>query len=127
MKRKETDSDQKTGSLPNKKSFLVSPKIPEYSFKKPYTSKAINVPKSVEPQVNLNIPTYSSISVPCSLKPAKKYCDITGYEASYTEPQTGLRYCDADIYHFIRTYLTDKQIGNHKANQYLQIRGTSKI
>ncbi|KAG8897098.1 chromatin-remodeling complex subunit ies6 [Tulasnella sp. 403] len=46
---------------------------------------------------------YSSIEAPPSLIPPKRYCDITGLEASYTDPQTGLRYHDRNIFAHIRT------------------------
>lgn len=35
--------------------------------------------------------------------PQKKYCDITGLDAKYTDPKTGLRYHNAEIYQFIST------------------------
>jgi INO80 complex subunit C len=35
--------------------------------------------------------------------PQKKYCDITGLDASYTDPKTSLRYHNVEIYQFIRT------------------------
>lgn len=34
---------------------------------------------------------------PPSLKPAKRYCDVTGLEAPYTDPKSRLRYHNADI------------------------------
>ncbi|KAI8380692.1 YL1 nuclear protein C-terminal domain-containing protein [Blakeslea trispora] len=51
----------------------------------------------------LNIPTYENIECAPSVQPQKKYCDITGLEAKYTDPKTGLRYHNAEIYQFIRT------------------------
>eukprot|EP00123_Amoebidium_parasiticum_P002783 comp14069_c0_seq1/m.9932 comp14069_c0_seq1/g.9932 ORF comp14069_c0_seq1/g.9932 comp14069_c0_seq1/m.9932 type:complete len:146 (-) comp14069_c0_seq1:71-508(-) len=39
-----------------------------------------------------NMPTYSSIEAPPSLKPAHKYCDLTGLPANYTDPRTKMRY-----------------------------------
>lgn len=44
-----------------------------------------------------------NIECPPSIRPQKKYCDITGLEARYTDPKTGLRYHSAEIYQFIRT------------------------
>lgn len=49
-------------SLIFQKKAFVSSKVSEYSFKKPYTSKAINVPKCLEPQVDLNVPTCMLLS-----------------------------------------------------------------
>lgn len=54
-------------------------------------------------QLALDIPTYENIECPPSILPQKKYCDITGLEAKYTDPKTGLRYHSAEIYQFIRT------------------------
>lgn len=38
-----------------------------------------------------------------SVLPQKKYCDITGLDAKYTDPKTSLRYHNAEIYQFIST------------------------
>ncbi|KAI8360846.1 YL1 nuclear protein C-terminal domain-containing protein [Choanephora cucurbitarum] len=50
-----------------------------------------------------DVPTYENIECAPSVQPQKKYCDITGLEAKYTDPKTGLRYHNAEIYQFIRT------------------------
>ncbi|XP_063421430.1 INO80 complex subunit C-like [Mytilus trossulus] len=42
--------------------------------------------------------TYNSIDAPPSFKPAKKYSDLSGLAASYTDPQTKLRYATAEEY-----------------------------
>jgi INO80 complex subunit C len=39
----------------------------------------------------IDVPTYTAIEAPPSLLPAKKYCDLTGLEAKYTDPKT--RFC----------------------------------
>ncbi|CAO1630230.1 unnamed protein product [Parajaminaea phylloscopi] len=52
----------------------------------------------------LNLPTYLSVEAPPSLRPAKKYCDVTGLLAPYTDPKTGLRYHSAEIYEVIKTF-----------------------
>ena len=36
--------------------------------------------------------TYSSLEAPPSFTPAKKYSDLSGLEAAYTDPQTKLHY-----------------------------------
>ncbi|BFZ01771.1 hypothetical protein BsWGS_04810 [Bradybaena similaris] len=46
--------------------------------------------------------TYGSIDAPPSFKPAKKYSDISGLEARYTDPQTKMRYANADEYRRVR-------------------------
>ncbi|KAI8329322.1 YL1 nuclear protein C-terminal domain-containing protein [Chlamydoabsidia padenii] len=54
-------------------------------------------------ELSLDIPTYSNIECPPSIRPQKKYCDITGLSANYTDPKSGLRYHNTEIYQFIRT------------------------
>ena len=41
-------------------------------------------------------------AAPPSLLPAKKYCDITGLHASYTDPKTKLRYKGLEVWHVVR-------------------------
>ncbi|GFO34284.1 LOW QUALITY PROTEIN: ino80 complex subunit c [Plakobranchus ocellatus] len=43
-----------------------------------------------------------SIDAPPSFKPAKKYSDISGLEARYTDPQTKMRFANADEYGRVR-------------------------
>ncbi|CAO1625771.1 unnamed protein product [Jaminaea pallidilutea] len=52
----------------------------------------------------MNLPTYLSVEAPPSLRPAKKYCDVTGLLAPYTDPKTSLRYHSAEIYEVIKTF-----------------------
>ncbi|XP_057293840.1 INO80 complex subunit C-like [Hydractinia symbiolongicarpus] len=47
-------------------------------------------------------PTYLRIDSPPPLKPAKKYSDITGQLAKYTDPETGLYYASAEEYKQIK-------------------------
>ncbi|GAQ87603.1 hypothetical protein KFL_003640050 [Klebsormidium nitens] len=47
-------------------------------------------------------PTYANIEAPPSMYPAKKYCDMTGFEAKYTDPRTKMRYADAEAFKFVR-------------------------
>ncbi|CAM6117790.1 unnamed protein product [Calypogeia fissa] len=54
-------------------------------------------------------PTYISIESPPSMYPAKKYCDITGFEAPYTDPRTKLRYANPEVFRRIRS-LPDEYI-----------------
>ncbi|KAK3822591.1 MAG: ino eighty subunit 6, partial [Benniella sp.] len=37
-----------------------------------------------------------------SMTPQKKYCDITGLEAKYTDPKTRLRYHSTEVYQLIK-------------------------
>jgi len=41
-------------------------------------------------------------TAPPSLLPSKKYCDITGLPASYTDPRTKLRYKGLEVWHVVR-------------------------
>jgi len=70
-----------------------------------------------------DVPTYQNIVAPPSNYPTKKYCDITGLEAPYTDPETKLRYCSAYIYKCIRSF-NDEVIQQHlsirKANNIIK-------
>ncbi|KAF8996017.1 hypothetical protein BDQ17DRAFT_1364945 [Cyathus striatus] len=68
-----------------------------------------------------DMPTYSSIEVPPSVLPQKRYCDITGLEAPYTDPATGLRYHDKSVYELI------KGLSVSTAKEYLSARGVNSI
>lgn len=63
----------------------------------------------------------SSLNAPPSLKPAKKYSDISGLEAPYTDPQTKLHYRNAEEFRIIRTLPSDIIQG------YLALRGATNI
>ena len=43
-----------------------------------------------------------NIEAPPSVYPPKKYCDITGQLAKYTDPQTKLHYVDAAAFAALR-------------------------
>ncbi|KAL2215148.1 YL1 nuclear protein C-terminal domain-containing protein [Thermoascus aurantiacus ATCC 26904] len=63
--------------------------------------------------------TYTNIESAPSLHPAhqKRYCDITGLPAPYTDPKTRLRYHDKEIFGVIRS------LGQGVAESYLEARG----
>ncbi|KAL4617072.1 INO80 complex subunit C [Arapaima gigas] len=69
----------------------------------------------------LNDPTYYNIDAPPSLKPAKKYSDISGLPASYTDPQTKLRFASSEEFAYIRLLPTDVVAG------YLALRKASCV
>jgi len=48
--------------------------------------------------------------------PKKKYCDVTGLESKYTDPRSGLRYYNSDIFKMMQTFSEPLK------NQYLSIR-----
>lgn len=68
-----------------------------------------------------DLPSYLSIEAPPSVLPQKHYCDITGLEAPYTDPVTGLRYHDKSIYELI------KGLSSSAAKNYLSARGVNPI
>lgn len=65
--------------------------------------------------------TWTSIAAAPSLKPKKKYCDITGLPAKYTDPKTNLNYYNAEVYKLIRG-LTTSQV-----QDYLALRGANTV
>ncbi|XP_067094542.1 INO80 complex subunit C [Osmerus mordax] len=60
---------------------------------------------------NMNDPNYYSIDAPPSFKPAKKYSDISGLPANYTDPQTKLRFTSSEEFSYIRLLPTDVVTG----------------
>ncbi|XP_066464697.1 INO80 complex subunit C isoform X2 [Eleutherodactylus coqui] len=69
----------------------------------------------------LNDPSYFNIDAPPSCKPAKKYSDISGLPASYTDPQTKLRFATIEEFNYIRMLPTDVITG------YLALRKATSI
>ncbi|KAF4610116.1 hypothetical protein D9613_010397 [Agrocybe pediades] len=65
-------------------------------------------------------PTYTTIEAP-PLIPHKHLCDITGLEAPYTDPTTGLRFHDKNIYEIV------KGLNPSIAKDYLSARGVNSI
>jgi len=65
--------------------------------------------------------SYSSMEAPPSLMPQPHYCDITGLEAPYTDPVTGLRYHDKSVYELI------KGLSASAAKDYLAARGVNPV
>lgn len=59
----------------------------------------------------LNDPNYYSIDALPSLKPSKKYSDISGLPANYTDPQTKLRFTSSEEFSYIRLLPTDVVTG----------------
>ncbi|XP_057691305.1 INO80 complex subunit C [Corythoichthys intestinalis] len=56
-------------------------------------------------------PNYYNIDAPPSLKPSKKYSDISGLPANYTDPQTKLRFTSTEEFSYIRLLPTDVVTG----------------
>ncbi|KAJ8288426.1 hypothetical protein COCON_G00010850 [Conger conger] len=59
----------------------------------------------------LSDPNYYNIDAPPSFKPAKKYSDISGLPANYTDPQTKLRFTSSEEFSYIRLLPTDVVTG----------------
>ncbi|KAJ2725338.1 chromatin-remodeling complex subunit ies6 [Coemansia sp. Benny D115] len=51
----------------------------------------------------VSFPVYWGVDAAPSLKPQKKYCDITGLPAKYTDPKTNVRYFSAEVYQVVKT------------------------
>lgn len=69
----------------------------------------------------LNDPSYFSIDAPPSFKPAKKYSDISGLPANYTDPQSKLRFSSIEEFAYIRMLPSDVVTG------YLALRKATSI
>jgi INO80 complex subunit C len=52
-------------------------------------------------------PTYPNLEAPPSTYPPKRYCDLTGLEAPYSDPKTGLRYAGAQLFGYLRALPPD--------------------
>ena len=51
--------------------------------------------------------TYESLDAPPSFKPAKKYSDLSGLQAKYTDPQSKIRYANAEEFSRIKMLPSD--------------------
>lgn len=82
-------------------------------------ANAAAAPEEQEPEVvrKEQYIAYHEYEAPPSLKPAKKYCDVTGLEAPYTDPKSRLRYHNADIYELLKTFSSGAE------QEYLSLRG----
>ncbi|XP_038245770.1 INO80 complex subunit C isoform X10 [Dermochelys coriacea] len=69
----------------------------------------------------LNDPSYFNIEAPPSFKPAKKYSDISGLPANYTDPQSKLRFSSIEEFAYIRMLPSDVVTG------YLALRKATSI
>ncbi|TPX10538.1 uncharacterized protein E0L32_008588 [Thyridium curvatum] len=67
------------------------------------------------------VATYTNIESAPSLAPQKRYCDITGMPAPYTDPKTRLRYYNSEVFTAIRGF----QQG--VAEQFLEARGAHTV
>lgn len=67
--------------------------------------------------------TWTNVESAPSLHPAqqKRYCDITGLPAAYTDPKTRLRYHDREVFGVIRT------LAQGVPESYLEARGAQVV
>lgn len=63
-----------------------------------------------------SIPTYVNIDVSPSILPAKKYCDITGFPANYTDPKTKMRFATKEAFRMARN------MPEHRVEEFLKLR-----
>lgn len=65
--------------------------------------------------------TYSNIEAAPSMHPSSRrpYCDVTGLPAPYTDPKSGLRYHNKEVYAFISLF------GQEQADRYLATRNAN--
>ncbi|KNE64209.1 hypothetical protein AMAG_09252 [Allomyces macrogynus ATCC 38327] len=66
-------------------------------------------------------PSYTSIRTAPSVRPNRKYCDVTGLPANYTDPVSGLHYYDKEVYQYI------KGLSSGALQQYMRLRNKSII
>ena len=67
------------------------------------------------------IATYTNIESAPSMSHSKRYCDITGLSAPYTDPKTRLRYHNKEVFGVVRS------LGQGVAEQYLEARGAHTV
>ncbi|CAI4956821.1 ANM_HP_G0130780.mRNA.1.CDS.1 [Saccharomyces cerevisiae] len=66
--------------------------------------------------------TYFSVEAPPSIRPAKKYCDVTGLKGFYKSPTNNIRYHNAEIYQLIV-----KPMAPGVDQEYLKLRGANFV
>ncbi|CCH42637.1 INO80 complex subunit C [Wickerhamomyces ciferrii] len=74
-----------------------------------------------EDKLKSNSINYFTIESPPSLKPSKKYCDITGLKGNYKSPSSGIRYYNGEIYSIV------KNMASGVDQQYLELRNANVV
>lgn len=72
--------------------------------------------------LKFDTPTYTSINAPPTLKPQKRYCDITGLPGKYRAPSNGLRFYNVEIYQEVV-----RNMSSGVDQEYLELRGANVI
>lgn len=96
-------------------------KNPNYQRKKQRNLKQLLASEQANPPKDVNAATFLNIEATPSLLPAKKFCDITGLEAYYTDPRTKLRYHNAEVYEVIKGMSIDH------AQSFLSLRNSQIV
>ncbi|CCK71101.1 Ies6p KNAG_0G00440 [Huiozyma naganishii CBS 8797] len=66
--------------------------------------------------------SHFSVDAPPSIRPTKRYCDITGLAANYKSPTNNLRYYNAEIYQMVV-----KPMAPGVDQEYLKLRGANFV
>ncbi|XP_071690690.1 protein EIN6 ENHANCER [Rutidosis leptorrhynchoides] len=69
----------------------------------------------------LDEPNYVNIESPPSMHPRKQICDITGFEAPYSDPRTHLRYANTEVFKIVRS------LPNDYVQRYLALRNAAVV
>jgi len=113
-----------TGSSNNSSSQTAKPKKKQWRTLKQILAAEQGLPwPSVDETGTKTVVTYSTIDAPPSFRPAKKYSDISGLPASYTDPHTKLNYSTPEEFKLIRKLPSDIVAGYltlRRANTQLQ-------
>lgn len=72
--------------------------------------------------LKFDTPTMTSLTAPPTLKPLKKYCDITGLEGRYRSPSNNLRYHNMEIFQEVIKHMPPSF-----DQEYLSLRGANVI
>lgn len=124
LENETSNSGNKESSVSNEAETVIE-NVPVFKSLKFVQSKSVpkksRVWKSLRQIVsaersNVRAITYMNIDAAASLKPPKKYSDISGLEAKYTDPQTKLRFANANEFQFLRTLQPES------INAYLSLR-----
>ncbi|KAL7082814.1 hypothetical protein ACP275_14G125400 [Erythranthe tilingii] len=79
------------------------------------------IPAENYPNYPPDEPNYVNIETPPSMRPCKRICDVTGYEAPYFDPRTKLRYANTEVFKVIRS------LPNDYVQRYLALRNAAVV
>lgn len=110
-----TATEKKKNSFGKKKrEYVGDPPLNLNDYEKPFKNPNYTTPRKYKllkqillmdrnrTDIPIDAPLYLNIEAPPSVYPRKKYCDITGLKSIYTDPKTGLRYYDSNVYKYIQ-------------------------